>query len=370
MAELRTYIKTAGISVVTKVERIDALRVRIKYVKADSTSAASTILSNAELDDLLKQISAVTNANPAPLKNPIYWGARMDGEVYGGGDAPWDQATWNTFEAHAGRKASLVSFGQPAPWVQAFSSTPLNLCYARGAVPMMDMQIGTNTLAEIAAGVRDTEIIAWAKSVALYKRPFLYRWCHEMNGEWYGYGAEAAINPAIYVAAWRHWRDLCDNAGATNLTWVWCPNVIFTGSTDLRSLYPGNAYVDWLGMDGYNSNKPWTSPANVFSATYSALSTLNQSAPMVVCETGCTESGGDKAKWITDLYAALPLAFPRIRAVSWFNWNIIEGGVRKDWQIESSPAAQAAFAKAVQSSSYVANGFTATSGKVAPPNPV
>ncbi len=55
-----------------------------------------------------------------PPKHSIYWGAWMDGDVYtkegegAWGDAPWDQATWNEFESHAGRAhRSCISVNQP-----------------------------------------------------------------------------------------------------------------------------------------------------------------------------------------------------------------------------------------------------------------
>src|SRR6185295_1418734 len=77
---------------------------------------------------VLAAFLAVTYTPAAPT---VYWGARMDGEVYGStGDAPWSSSAWNTFEAHAGRAASIVHFGQPAPWNQPFTAQPLELTRA------------------------------------------------------------------------------------------------------------------------------------------------------------------------------------------------------------------------------------------------
>jgi hypothetical protein len=49
------------------------------------------------------------------------------------------------------------------------------------------------------------------------------------------------------------------------------------------------------------------------------------------------------------------MSFPKIRAVAWFNWNIYEDGSRYDWQIESSPSAQAAFASGIALPNYAPN---------------
>ena len=42
-----------------------------------------------------------------------------------------------------------------------------------------------------------------------------------------------------------------------NVTWVWAPTVV--GSGALTDWYPGDEYVDVLGIDGYNwgSSLPW-----------------------------------------------------------------------------------------------------------------
>ena len=88
------------------------------------------------------------------------------------------------------------------------------------------------------------------------------------------------------------------------------------------------------------------------------LLSLAPSKPIMIGETGSTDVGGAKAGWISDLLGSqLPATFPRIKAINWFNWNIEEGGGRREWQIESSPSAQAAFAKAISSPYYAANTF-------------
>jgi hypothetical protein len=311
---------------------------------------------------VLAAFLAVTYEPSAPK---VYWGARMDGEVYGSvGDAPWSTATWNTFEAHAGKAASIVHFGQPAPWNQPFSAQPLELTRARGAVPLMDMGSDGASLAEIAGGTKDSYLTAWAKAAHSYGKPFFLRWDWEMNGTWFQWGQEAAANPALFKSAWRHFHDVAEAQGATNVTWAWCPNVKFTGSTSLSLLYPGGEYVDWTCADGYNhgtnpiSPIRWTKPYPLLSPTYNALLTLAPEKPVMLGEMASTELGGSKAQWIADAFATqLPIKFPRVKAVSWFNWNIPVEGNRWDWPIESSEAAQTAFSNVISSPYFARNTF-------------
>lgn len=313
-----------------------------------------------------QQISAAflkVTYTPSPPK--VYWGAWMSGETYGGtGDVPWSTVTANTFEAHATRAPSIVHFGQPAPWNQAFTSQPLSLARARGAIPLIDMGSEGASLKEIEDGSKDSYLASWARAAREYGKPFFLRWDWEMNGTWFPWGKEAAANPKQFKNAWQHFHEIAEAQGATNITWVWCPNTRFTGATPLSYLYPGSEYVDWTCIDGYNrGSNPiepagWTKFLTLFSPTYSSMKTLAAGKPVMIGETASTEIGGSKAEWIDDAFSTqLPRRFPNVKAISWFNWNYPEEKGRWDWQIESSQSAQAAFANVISSPYYAGNTF-------------
>ena len=81
----------------------------------------------------------------------------------------------------------------------------------------------------------------------------MLRYGHEMNGSWYPRADGVNGNaPGDFAAAWRHVHDVVTAAGATNPSWVWSPNIPYTGSTPLDGLYPGAVYVDAVALDGYN----------------------------------------------------------------------------------------------------------------------
>ncbi len=316
----------------------------------------------------------------------IYWGAWIDGGHYpsadrqGLRDAPWGYPAWDRFERNAGgKRVSILHFGQPAPWEQPFSRHPFELVRERGAIALLDMDTADAardsgrrvTLREVASGARDRQLRRWSRAAARYGAPFFFRLNWEMNGRWFDWGREAARDPAVYVAAWRRFHRIAERAGARNITWVWCPNVIFEGSTPLSELYPGDRYVDWTCMDGYNRgrhpNHPasWRSFAELFGPTYDALLALAPDKPIMIAEVGSTEvdRGGPspqaKARWITEALADLPRRFPRVEAFAWFNWNILERGNarRWDWQIESSAAARRAFARGIAAPYFAGNRF-------------
>ena len=78
-----------------------------------------------------------------------------------------------------------------------------------------------------------------------------------MNGFWFPWTEGVNGNkPGEYVTAWRHVHDIFTAVGATNATWVWCPNVDFTAQADpAGEALPGRRYVDWTCLDGFNWGK-------------------------------------------------------------------------------------------------------------------
>jgi beta-mannanase len=140
------------------------------------------------------------------------------------------------------------------------------------------------------------------------------------------------------VAAWKHVRNIFKDVGATNIVWIWSANVQAPGYTPYSSVYPGDEYVDWVGIDGYNGGTAlpwggWRTPQQLFGQSVDELHAVS-SRPLLMTEVGSTELGGDKSRWISELFAfALQ---QRIRGIVWFEFN-----KETDWRIRSSTAAAA-----------------------------
>ena len=305
----------------------------------------------------------------------LFWGAYIDGDqtydrYYASErnweDAPWDLATWDRFERDAGKTVSVLHYGQPSPWQQGFVPDVADRVVARGAMPFIDMSSGTVPFADITAGRYDDAIRQWATGVREWGKPLFLRWNWEMNGAWFPWGAQALAHPASFVDSWRHVHDVVASAGAL-VTWVWCPNATGAAGTNVGSLYPGDEYVDWTCLDGYNWGQPWQSFDEIFRDSYDEVTELAPAKPMMIGETGSIEAGGSKAAWIDGMFASLP-TMPAIRGLVWFNWRIFERGTFQEWPIESSTTAMAAFRRGIASSSFVADaGADLAPGQVAPP---
>src|SRR5205823_10852101 len=114
---------------------------------------------------------------------------------------------------------------------------------AYGAVPLVtwepwDWQKGLAqpdfALARISGGAFDDYARAWAAAAKQWGRPLYVRFAPEMNGDWRPWSERVNGNhPGDFVAAWRHLHDLFAAAGASNVRWVWSPNVVYPGSIPL-----------------------------------------------------------------------------------------------------------------------------------------
>lgn len=143
-------------------------------------------------------------------------------------------------------------------------------------------------LANIAAGDYDPYITSVADAMKAYGQPVLLRFAHEMNGGWYPWGNTQGNTPAQYVAAWQHVHSIFAAEGATNVYWLWTPNV--TGH-DTSVYYPGDAYVDFVGADGYNgpSYGGWRTPSAIFGPVLTNIRSFT-SKPIIIGEVGAEPS--------------------------------------------------------------------------------
>ena len=117
-------------------------------------------------------------------------------------------------------------------------------------------------LSDVLSGRYDSYIREFAEAARNWGHSFFLRYDWEMNGNWFPWNeAVNENNPGEYVAAWRHVHDIFTAVGATNATWVWCPYAEDDRHfTNLAPLYPGDEYVDWTCMDGFNWGKTRPTP--------------------------------------------------------------------------------------------------------------
>jgi hypothetical protein len=162
-----------------------------------------------------------------------------------------------------------------------------------------------------------------------------------MNGTWYSWG-DGHASPAAFVAAWRHVVGVFRAAGAANVTWLWTVNSIRGASSKLAQWWPGAAWVDWTGIDGYYFRATDTF-GSVFGSTIAVIRTFS-SAPLLIAETAVGTTPNRETQ-IDGLFAGVRAE--RLTGVVWFDQAQHAGLYHQDWRLEDDPSALAAFTAAV-----------------------
>jgi hypothetical protein len=319
-----------------------------------------------------------------PPPGNAYWGAWIGPQLTGTA-APWDMSAVSEFEQMTGKSLSMIEFSSPfadcskSPCSYfSFPWEPFDAIRAHGAIPFFswgsqsipgDAPQTDFQLADVLAGTYDNYIRAWATRASEWGHPFFLRFDWEMNGDWFPWGEATNGNqPGEFVEAWRHVHEIFTSVGATNATWVWCPYVNHLNL--YASLYPGDSYVDWTCLDGYNwgtnpaAPNGWRTFDSLFGNAYAKVTeTVAPSKPMAIGETAASEYGGSKAAWIEEMFEALPTSYPKVRGLLWFE-NLGNG---MDWPLESSKSATEAFATGIGDSRYRGNEFGGIGSSPIPP---
>lgn len=261
-------------------------------------------------------------------------------------------------------------------WKDPFPSQFVSDVAGMGSTPMItwlpasgDVRHGNisgYTLSQVTSGAADGYITPWADAARAFGRPILVRLMHEMNGNWYPWGAGVDGNtPEEYVAAFRHVVTVVRQAGATNVQFVWCvatsaaSTLGKTSATPISAFFPGDAYVSWVAMDGYSRKSGRPRPfSTIFSGVYSQLTSLS-SRPVMVAETGVVTDPTNpsyKAEWISSGLAAVPTEFPRMKAVFYFDSR----GNGFSYPFDGDPAATSALSQLLAEATFEAKVPAAT----------
>jgi mannan endo-1,4-beta-mannosidase len=231
---------------------------------------------------------------------------------------------------------------------RVFEEEQLSNIWGRGSVPMITWEPWGARLRKIAHGRYDRYVRAAARAARRWDKPVFLRFAHEMNGDWYPWGEAASAH--AYKAAWRHLVRIFRKAGADNVRWVWTPYVNPQWDLPFTGRFPGDRWVDWVGLDGINwggGPSGWRSFKELFGGSYRILRRIS-SRPMILAEVGCGERGGDKARWVS---AALRKQIPRmgrVHALVWWSKNDSRGDLR----INSSGSALRALRRSARLALY------------------
>lgn len=282
---------------------------------------------------------------------------------YTGGKPPADMTAQTAFNALTGKNASIGCWGHTVPANNATASEFTTFRNA-GMIPLLNLGFSTqpSMCDYITAGNYDSALVTGAINPMLaYGHSAFVRFFHEANGTWYDWAANSNGNtPAKFVAAWQHVVNLFRSSGVTTASFIWCLNIDYPSPgvalANWNTIYPGDAYVDWVAMDGYAKVGSTQTPTQAFGTTYDAITqTVAPSKPIMICETGTIEqttTGFDKAGWIQNLIQILPTRMPRVSALIYFDEDF---GVNQQYQLNTSVGASLAWRQGVGAVNFMPN---------------
>jgi hypothetical protein len=242
--------------------------------------------------------------------------------------------------------------------------------------------------ASIARGDLDGYILQRAADVRAYGDPLFLRLHWEMNHDffpWAVYGPDGTVRPgnthADFRASWRRavilfrggTRTAVNAALAaaglpglttgdasvpatTNVAWAWVPGSDGAqAGDDIHAYWPGDGYVDWVGVDWYPQS---TGDAGLHQARaaapggpnelYRRYSALAEAAgkPFVIGEWGVF--GQDRPAWVSDMFAWLAER-PMAKAQLYFNIDASDANSR----LQDFPQSAAAFRAGIAGSRWI-----------------
>ena len=234
---------------------------------------------------------------------------------------------YQRFEEIVGRKhacyLTYVGYGQPFPTAWALRVKAAGAAVHIGWEPNQGLH-----------AVKDDEYLhTWAQAAKATGMPIFLRFASEMNGSWMPYSGD----PRLFCEKWRIVSQVLKQE-APNVALVWCP--FATPRRTIPRYYPGDEYVDWVGVNiysvKYHNNDPSQpaqdeDPRELLRPIYDAYASRK---PIMIAEyaatSWCRVVAGPTVAFALDkmtvLYRALVTQFPRVKCIQWFSWDTVAGG--------------------------------------------
>lgn len=212
--------------------------------------------------------------------------------------------------------------------------------YVELTLQTMHMEGGNESITyDILDGKYDEYLKEYAKKIKEFGHPVLFRPNNEMNGDWCVYSSfHSSKDTNLYKEVWQYLYKIFEKNGVDNVLWVWNPHDL--SFPDFKwnhylNYYPGDEYVDIVGLTGYNTGnyypgEVWRNFDKIYPQVYDEYMSIFQ-FPFMITEFGSNEVGGDKVRWVNDMFKYMKeKPFKNIKVAIW--WNGI------DWDTRKNPA--------------------------------
>ncbi len=191
-----------------------------------------------------------------------------------------------------------------------FGKTPFIRMMARSEFEEYRIDPNWNLL-DIIDGKHDVALTAWFEEAKAIQNNLLVEFGTEVNGFWFswnglyygsgtvdGYGDNSYPDgPEIFRDAYRHIIDLCNDVGADNITWFYHFDVNNDPEEEWNDpvyYYPGDDYIDWLGVSIYGPFQRGDKyndllPSDLLEKAHGKFTEISKNKPYAILEFGVTE---------------------------------------------------------------------------------
>lgn len=306
----------------------------------------------------------------APSTGPL---AKFEPEfgVYTGIYSEQDRHMGNEFAKSAevyGRNHAIYlaysTYGDEFPWRYAEHAKA-----AGGA-----LQIAWEPLHGLDAVADNAYLRQWAREARAHGLPIFLRFAGEMNGDWTPW----SVPPETYIEKFRLVSDVMREE-ADNVAMVWSPGEV--PRYNMASYYPGDRYVDWVGVSLYtepyvngnpNDSLEASTPIEKLKEVYELYADRK---PIMLSETAVAhrtkQDGKSHLEYgllnLDRLYRAMPVKYPRLKAITYFNVDLHNTADNFDYSLWNEPSMIELY-KTILHSPYlldkVATGAKPTDGKL------
>ena len=320
-----------------------------------------------------------------PSQHQIYFGAFPD---FGGREDLVSERRIIDFEKLAGKKIVWAYFSNN--WFEGinFPLKAVTDIHNSNIVPFIRLMPRSDdenyheeekyTMQNIIDGKFDGSLREWAQDSIKTNIPLLVDFALEMNGDWfpwsgyynggktkYKYGdPNFPDGPERYRDAYRHIIDIFREEKVNNITWFFHPDIYSVPEKEwnkAKNYYPGDDYIDWIGISIYGPQNPdedyWDTFSEILKERYMTITGISNNKPIALLEFGVTDNHplGKKPEWLDNAFNTI-LNNPYIdfKAISYWHENWEErDNLFATLRIDSSEEGLSAFQKGVKSNRFI-----------------
>lgn len=211
-----------------------------------------------------------------------------------------------TFIDATGGVPSIVAFSHEWSVNRSFPHKQVSIIRSIGSIPYIRLMMRSSvhhyrpepvfTLKRIRDGFYDKELRTFARHARDLDTPIIIEYGTEVNGWWFswnGYWTGKDQGAELFKRVYRHIIDIMREEGADNLIWVYHINwnsVPDEPWNQPSAYYPGDEYIDIIGVSAYGALLPDSRDIKPFSYMmdmgYAAAKYIAPDKPVIIAEIG------------------------------------------------------------------------------------